>query len=106
MSNRREFLKAGAAGLGVTLAGSYASWAAAAPSGPLIDAVEALCRRLSSGGWREMLLDVTGGMFDIRAANLKAELLKPLSAIDRRFPGFGSPMVGRCRNPAAPAPAE
>jgi len=89
MSNRREFLKAGAAGLGVTLAGSYASWAAAAPSGPLIDAVEALCRRLSSGGWREMLLDVTGGMFDIRAANLKAELLKPLSAIDRRFPGFG-----------------
>lgn len=88
MSTRREFLKTGAVGLGVALAGSYASLAVAAPSPPLIDAVEALCRRLGPAGWRDMLLDVTGGGFDIQAANLKAELVKPLG-IDRRFPGFG-----------------
>ena len=36
-----------------------------------------------------MLLDVTGGELDILAVDLKRELAKPLSRIDRDYPGFG-----------------
>jgi hypothetical protein len=89
MSTRREFLKAGAVGLGVAWAGTYAQLTTAAPTGPLIDKVQAVCRRLGAAGWRQMLLDVTGGEFDMLAADLKAELARNLSRINRGYPGFG-----------------
>ncbi|HEX6040843.1 hypothetical protein, partial [Longimicrobium sp.] len=56
---------------------------------PLLDAVEAACRRLAPLGWRQMLLDVTGGGLDIGAADLRTQLLRPLPRIDRSHPGFG-----------------
>ncbi|MEO6935156.1 MAG: hypothetical protein ABI171_07410 [Collimonas sp.] len=90
MSTRRDFLRAGTAGIGVALASGYPGLAFAAPSPkPLIDSVDAICRRLSAAGWRDMLLDVTAGVLDIRATNLWQELAKPLPWIDRSFPGFG-----------------
>jgi hypothetical protein len=88
MSSRREFLKAGALGLGAALAGGYPYLSQAAPSGPLIEGMRTLCRRLAPAGWRDMLLDVTGGQFDMLAADLQAELAKRI-AINRRYPGFG-----------------
>jgi len=36
-----------------------------------------------------MMLDVTGGALDITAADLRAELAKSLSKIDRTYPGYG-----------------
>jgi hypothetical protein len=89
MSTRREFLKAGAAGLGVTLAGSYARLTVAASDEPLIDRVQAICQRLGAAGWRDLLIDVTAGEFDILATDLKAELAKELPRIERRYHGFG-----------------
>jgi len=55
---------------------------------PLLHAVEAACRRLAPLGWRQMLLEATGGALDIAAADLRAQLIRPL-AIDRGYPGFG-----------------
>src|ERR1700710_745947 len=89
-STRRGFLKAGAPGLGLSVAGTYARPARAALRRPLIDGVRSMCRRLGAAGWREMLLDVTGGALDIMASDLQAELLKPLPSIDRRFAGFAA----------------
>src|ERR1700761_6001634 len=62
---------------------------AAAPNQPLIDAVAAACNRLAPLGWRQMLLDVSGGELDITAADLRAELAKTLGKIDRNYPGYG-----------------
>lgn len=96
MSTRREFLKIGAAGLGVALAGSYAHLTLAASSAPLIDQVQSMCKRLAAAGWRDLLMDVTAGQFDILAPDLKAELAKELPWIDRGYPGFGDfAMAGR-----------
>lgn len=89
MKTRREFLKTGAAGLALALSDSYASLALAAVNGPLIDGVTALCTRLGKAGWREMLLDVSGGAFDMLSPTLATELLKPLPTINRSYPGFG-----------------
>lgn len=61
----------------------------AADSLPLIESVRAMCRRLGAAGWREMLLDVTAGTFDLMASDLETELVKPLPWIDRCFSGFG-----------------
>lgn len=69
--------------------GGYWRFAFAANDVPLIDSVAAACRRLAPLGWRSMLRDVTGGELDITAADLHAELVKPLSHIDRNYPGFG-----------------
>lgn len=57
----------------------------------LIDAVKAVCDRLSSLGWRDVLLQVSGGDLDIQkssAGALRMELSKTLANIDRTLPGF------------------
>jgi hypothetical protein len=101
MPTRRDFLKFSAVGLSlgsaglVGLGGSRCGYAADAR--PLIDAVGAACRRLASLGWRELLLGATGAELDIAAADLKAELAKKLSRIDRSYPGFGDFAVGGSR---------
>src|SRR5262249_5586754 len=93
MPTRREFLKYAAVGVSlgsVGLVGIGSSRCGyAADARPLIDGVGAACRRLALLGWRELLLGATGGELDIAAADLKAELVKPLSRIDRNYPGFG-----------------
>jgi hypothetical protein len=55
----------------------------------LIAGVTAACLRLAPLGWRQLLLDATGGQLDISTANLNSELTRPLSQIDRNVPGFG-----------------
>jgi hypothetical protein len=88
MATRRTFLKYATIGVGAVGAGVPFS-ALAADTRPLIDRVAAACRRLAPLGWQPLLLDATGGEFDLGAANLKAELIKPLARIDRSCPGFG-----------------
>lgn len=56
---------------------------------PLIDSVSAACRRLAPLGWRQLLMDATGNELDIGAADLRGQLVKTLTKIDRTFPGFG-----------------
>ena len=51
----------------------------------LIDQVTAICDRLAPFGWQNLLL--RHGL-DITATDLKQELVKPLSSIDRHLPGF------------------
>ncbi|MGH2840579.1 MAG: hypothetical protein ACRDKY_07130, partial [Solirubrobacteraceae bacterium] len=51
----------------------------------LIDDVTAACERLAPAGWAELL--AAHGL-DIGAADLRAELLRELDAIDRDVPGF------------------
>jgi hypothetical protein len=55
---------------------------------PLIEDVANVCQRLAGYGWRELLLGVTDGALDITAADLRQELAKPLTHIDRTVPGF------------------
>lgn len=57
----------------------------------LIDDVKALCDRLDTRGWRNLLLAVSGNKLDIRqptAAKLKSALAAPLATIDRTRAGF------------------
>ena len=58
------------------------------PAAPLIDGVTAVCQRLASSGWRDLLLQVSGDELDIAAAHLAETLARPLSRIDRTVPGF------------------
>src|SRR5262245_1769009 len=60
----------------------------AAPA-PLLDGVAAVCRRLAPLGWRQLLLDATGGELDLGATDLGPALARPLRRIDRTCPGFG-----------------
>jgi hypothetical protein len=53
--------------------------------GRLIDRVRKACRRLAAAGWRDLL---TRHGLNIEAADLEAELSKPLDAIDRSILGF------------------
>jgi hypothetical protein len=55
----------------------------------LIDGVAETCRRLAPLGWRQLLLDVTGGDLDIGASELAGQLSKTLPHVDRGIPGFG-----------------
>jgi len=97
MTTRRALLKGAAFGAGaVALAGWPFAFAGdgslslfGQSSGSLFDAVAAACERLAALGWRQMLLDATGGELDIGAADLRIQLLKPLARIDRSCPGFG-----------------
>ena len=59
-----------------------------AQTGLLIDGVRELCTRLAAGGWRDLLLDVTGNVMDITAVDLVSALRQPLTLIDRTVPGF------------------
>jgi hypothetical protein len=88
MTTRRLFLQYASASLGA-LAAEATFPAFAADSRPLDERIAAVCRRLAPLGWRQLLLDATGGELDIGAADLQPQLLKPLAIIDRAFPGFG-----------------
>jgi hypothetical protein len=88
MTTRRDFLRYAALGAGAfTIARSFPAFAYEAPR--LIDPVQAALERLDAAGWRALLLEATGGELDIGARDLAAELTKPLSRIDRSYPGFG-----------------
>ena len=54
----------------------------------LLDGVTATCTALADHGWRDLLLQVSGGQFDMLASDLAAALSSPLSVIDRTVPGF------------------
>jgi len=90
MKTRRDFLRTTGAALGAAvLSNTVMSLPGNAADGALVAQVGAACMRLAPLGWRDMLLKVTGGQFDLTAANLGAELSKTLTAIDRSQPGFG-----------------
>lgn len=58
---------------------------------PIIDDVKAVCDRLATRGWQQLLLNVTNNALDIKQsskAKLKAVLTKPLASIDRSAVGF------------------
>jgi hypothetical protein len=55
---------------------------------PLVQDVGRILKRLAPAGWRELLLKVTEGQLDIAATDLKRELTKQLSFIDRKREGF------------------
>ena len=88
MTTRREFLRYTALGIGA-FAIVRSPLALARSTAALIESVSAARDRLAPFGWREVLLDVTGGEFDLAADDLTAELVKPLTRIDRDHAGFG-----------------
>ena len=85
--SRRAFLQSGTVAAGALFVGGCCKLAAAAAQ-PLIDRVAAACHRLAPLGWRDMMLDVSGGERDITAADLRAQLAKTLTKIDRAYPGY------------------
>jgi hypothetical protein len=54
----------------------------------MIDDVKAVCTSLSGAGWRNLLLKVTNGEFDMLSDDLADALVAPLAEIDRSEPGF------------------
>ncbi|MFL9907313.1 hypothetical protein [Paraburkholderia sp. RL17-337-BIB-A] len=95
MKSRQDILDCNATGL-LSLGGASDCISRSAPAGSLIDSVRSMCQRLGAAGWREMLLDVTGGAFDMMASDLEEALVKPLPWIDRRFAGFGDFAAAGC----------
>ncbi len=85
-TSRRDFVKLSAFGVAALAVGGLG---ASVPGVPLLDGVAAVCRRLAPLGWRELLLEASGGQLDIQAPDLAGELGKPLTQIDRNCPGFG-----------------
>ncbi|MCY3011138.1 MAG: hypothetical protein NTY42_15135 [Planctomycetota bacterium] len=88
-ASRREFVRLGAFGIAGLVVGGAERSARGAPAESLFSGVSECCRRLAILGWRDLLLDATGGQFDLLAKDLESELIKPLSKIDRTCPGFG-----------------
>lgn len=75
----------------------------------LIDEVKAVCDRLAPLGWRDLLLNVTGGQLDIvqlTSAQLKTELTKALTSIDRAMLGFTDFSLSGTKAIAAGSPAD
>jgi hypothetical protein len=106
MITRRALLQSTALTLAATLSGSFGGFARAASKSPLIERVAAVCNRLSSHGWRQLLLEASNGELDIASADLRAELGKPLGRINRDVPGFAEFATAGARgiepgNPAA-----
>lgn len=87
-ATRRTFLQFATVSLGGAFIGP-GQHALAQDRQPLIDIVAPACRRLALLGWRQMLLDVTGGELDITAGDLREALTRKLTKIDRTYPGFG-----------------
>jgi hypothetical protein len=54
----------------------------------LLDEIRQTCVDLAGQGWRDLLLDVTRGGFDMLSDNLAEQLVAPLASIDRTAPGF------------------
>jgi hypothetical protein len=88
-TSRRVFIKHSALATAAFAFGGAWKFVLPQNDGPLIDALAAACRRLAPLGWRQLLLDVTDGQLDIAAADLGAQLARPLPRIDRNHPGFG-----------------
>ena len=86
MTTRREFIRFAALGIGGFDCRSRAVCACRRYATANRRAVAALCRRLGPLGWRQLLLEATGGELDIAANDLARELGKPLARIDRSFP--------------------
>ena len=89
MTTRRTFLQGASIGAGVALLSGFGAVAFAADGRPALQVLADALARLSPLGWRQLLLDATGGELDIDAADLASELSKPLGSIDRTYPGFG-----------------
>jgi len=88
-ASRREFVRQSAFGIvALSISSSDLSAQGNEPES-LISHVSESCRRLAMLGWRDLLLDATGGQFDLLAKDLESELVKPLTKIDRTCPGFG-----------------
>jgi hypothetical protein len=54
----------------------------------LIDEVRSTCQALAPSGWRDLLLRVTDGGFDLLSDDLAGALTSPIATIDRTVPGF------------------
>ncbi|HEX6367905.1 MAG TPA: hypothetical protein VF006_03160 [Longimicrobium sp.] len=100
---RRTFLQHAALGAGAIMVSGAWQFAFASNETALIDSVGEACRRLAPLGWRQMLLDATGGGLDIAAGDLADQLTKPLT-IDRNHPGFGDFNVAGTRAIEAGSP--
>ncbi len=75
----------------------------------LIDEVKAICDRLAPLGWRDLLLNVTGGRLDIlrpTSAALGTELTKTLTSIDRTVVGFADFSLSGTKAITAGSPAD
>ena len=77
MISRRSFVQLSTAGLGALYL-SGTSVRAGASDGSLRDQVVAACRRLAPLGWQGLLLDASGGEFDIGSPDLAQNLTKVL----------------------------
>ncbi len=104
MGTRREFLTQALWTGGASMAFGVRAFAAFGSPAPLIDPVQAACKRLASAGWRELLMHVSGGALDIAAKDLRAELAKRV-AVDRSVAGFADfAAAGQCGvEPGSPA---
>ncbi|TDU25821.1 hypothetical protein DFR24_4266 [Panacagrimonas perspica] len=88
MGTRREFLTQALWTSGAAMSFSPTAFALfGSSSGELIDPVQAACKRLAAAGWRDLLLTVTGGAFDLGSTDLAAELGKRLN-VNREVVGF------------------
>lgn len=105
MVTRRTLLQTAAVGVASALGDGAASALLAAPRRPLIDGVASACRRLTGHGWRDLVLAATGGELDIRATDLRRELGKPLTKINREIVGLAdfAPGATRAIEPGNPA---
>lgn len=75
----------------------------------LIDEVKTVCDRLAPLGWRDLLLNVTGGQLDIlkpTSAGLKTELTKALTTIDRTVLGFTDFSLSGARGITSGSPSD
>lgn len=103
VASRRTFLRHAALGAGAVMVTGAWRFSLASDERALIDSVGEACRRLAPLGWRQLLLDVTGGGLDIAAGDLAAQLARPLR-IDRGYPGFGDFNVAGTRGIEAGSP--
>jgi hypothetical protein len=105
MGTRREFLTQALWAGGATMAFNVRAFAAFGLSTtPVIEPVQAACKRLAAAGWRDLLMKATGGALDIGAKDLAAELAKTLT-VDRGVAGFADFAAAGQRGiePASPA---
>lgn len=96
MISRRSFVQLSSAGLGALYL-SGTSVRAGTSDASLRNQVVAACRRLAPLGWQDLLLEASGGEFDIGSPDLAERLTKALSKIDRDHPGFGDYSVSGVR---------